>query len=240
MNSGDQDFVKINDISAENQWINLRAKVVQLWDSPREMISQVGLIGDETGTIKFTKWAIANLPDLMEGKSYELRNVVTDYWNERYNVKLNRNSQIFELEEDIEVGRSEIEIRGALVSIQVGSGLILRCPTCNRMLTGETCAEHGKVEGKHDLRVKAILDDGKEPQDILLNREITEDIIGIGLEGAILEGADVVLEGIKRKLIGRYYDVKGPRVGRYILVQEIERWKTEDEDLNDLVKALGI
>ncbi|HID28088.1 MAG TPA: replication factor A, partial [Methanosarcinales archaeon] len=69
------EIVSIKDIKEENQWISVKGKIVQLWDALHDSISQVGLIGDETGTIKFTKWKSANLPELVEGKSYLLSNV---------------------------------------------------------------------------------------------------------------------------------------------------------------------
>jgi len=50
-------LVKISDITKPNQWVSLKAKVVQLWDASSPNVSQVGLIGDETGIIKFVIWA---------------------------------------------------------------------------------------------------------------------------------------------------------------------------------------
>jgi len=57
------------------------------------------------------------------------------------------------------------------VDVQSGSGLIKRCPECNRALVKGACGEHGKVEGVYDLRIKAVLDDGEKVQDILMNRK---------------------------------------------------------------------
>jgi replication factor A1 len=225
--------VKVFDINERGVCVNLRAKVVQLWDTRHESVSQVGLIGDETGTIKFTKWSSANLPDVVEGKTYGFKNILIDYWNDRYSVKLNKSSKVLPLSEDIEVGRTEIEINGAIVGVPDGSGLIERCTTCNRVLTMGVCPEHGEVEGFYDLRVKAILDDGETVQDILLNRKITEETIDISLEDA--KEMDVT-EKIERKLIGRYFRVKGPLVGRYILVNQIERYELDDLRLNNLRK----
>jgi replication factor A1 len=217
---------KIAEIEEPGRWINLRAKVVQLWDSNSDAISQVGLIGDETGSMKFVKWAKAELPELAEGKSYLLKNVVTDEFQGRFSIKLNRTSEVEELEEDVEVGSQAAEFAGALVDIQKGSGLIKRCPVCKRSLAKGICGEHGKVEGTYDLRIKAVLDDGRRVQDILINRETTEELTGLGLEEAkqmAMEALDheVVRARIDGKLIGRYFSVTGPRVDRYILVETI-------------------
>ena len=150
---GNTPTVTVKDINADGRWINIKAKVAQLWDNNHESIGQVGLVGDETGTIKFTKWASAELPIIEEGKSYVFKNVVTNSYQERFQINLNKSSQIEEIEEDIEIGTEEIEFIGAMVDIQAGSGLIKRCPQCNRALIKGVCGEHGKVEGTYDLRI---------------------------------------------------------------------------------------
>ncbi|KAB3544646.1 MAG: hypothetical protein C5617_006945, partial [ANME-2 cluster archaeon] len=119
-------LITIDNINQSGQWINLHAKVVQLWESEHESIDQVGLVGDETGTIKFVKWAKSELPALVEGKSYSFENLTTDEFEERFSVKFNKGSSIEELDEDIEVGFSATEFTGAMVHIQDGSGLIRR------------------------------------------------------------------------------------------------------------------
>ena len=226
VHQGETPTVKVSDITSDGKWINISAKVAQIWDSSHESIEQAGLIGDETGTIKFVKWAKAELPSLVEGKSYLFKNVVTDSYQERSQIKFNRTSQIEEIQEDIEIGTLSVEFSGALVDIQVGSGLIKRCPECNRALIKGVCGEHGKVEGTYDLRIKAVVDDGMLVQDALVNREISEQLTGITLDEAkqmATEALDqeVVLEKFKEKLLGRYYLVKGPKFDRNILVEHI-------------------
>ena len=87
-------YAKITDINAEDRWINLRVRVVQLWEPNSPSIAQVGLLGDESGTIKFTSWSNANLPILRDGQSYSIRNVVTKSWQGRFSVSLNKASEI--------------------------------------------------------------------------------------------------------------------------------------------------
>lgn len=220
--------VKASEIKEDSKWVTLRAKVVQLWEANQESISQVGLLGDETGTIKFTKWAKASaLPAVEEGKSYIFKNVTTSEWQGQFSVKINKTSDIIQINEDIEVGSTPTEFSGAIVDIQSGSGLIKRCPECNRALVKGACGEHGKVEGIYDLRVKAVVDDGEKVQDILLNREITEALTGITLEKAkemATEALDqaVVLDMIKQKIVGRYFVVTGAKLDRFILVETIQ------------------
>ena len=237
---------KIADISEAGLWVNLRAKVVQLWDPNSETISQSGLVGDETGSLKFVKWAKAELPELSEGKSYSLQNVVTDEYQGRFSVKLNRTSQIVELESDIEVGSQSVDFTGAMVDIQKGSGLIKRCPICRRSLTKGICREHEKQDGTYDLRIKAALDDGRRVHDIIINRETTERLVGLTLEEAKKMAMDtldheVVRSMIEERLLGRYYIVTGPRVDRYILVETInEAPPVAAKDVDELISMLEV
>ncbi|MCR3882755.1 replication protein A [Methanotrichaceae archaeon M04Ac] len=220
--------MKISEIGEAGRWIDLRAKVVQLWDPTSETISQTGLIGDDSGVIKFVKWAKSELADLAEGESYLFKNVVTDEFEGRFSIKLNRTSGIEPLEEEIEVSPQEAKFTGAMVDVQKGSGLIKRCPICRRMLTKGVCGEHGKQEGTYDLRIKAVLDDGVKVQEVLINRERTESLVGIEMEEAktmAMEALDheVVRGMIQERLLGRYYTVSGPTVDRYILVETISQ-----------------
>ena len=218
--------VKVVEITEPGQWVDLKVKVAQLWETTSDAISQSGLVGDETGSIKFVKWAKADLSNLEEGKSYLLRNLVTDEFQGRFSVKLNRTSQIEPLDVDVEIGSQAAEFSGALVDVQKGSGLIKRCPVCKRSLAKGVCSEHGKVEGTYDLRIKAVLDDGRRVQDVLINRETTERLVGLTLDEAkqmAMEALDheVVHSLIESKLMGRYFSIIGPRVDRYLLVETI-------------------
>lgn len=240
-------LVKVADISEDGRWVDLKGKIVQLWENNKESISQVGLIGDETGSIKFIKWASAEIPvDLVEGKNYLFRNAVTSEWNGKFEITLNKSSSIEEIFDEIEVNTRDTVLTAAMVDIQSGSGLIKRCPQCNRSLTKGACAEHGKVDGVYDLRLKAVLDTGAITQDILLKRDVTEDVSGITLESAIAMAADaldqgVVLEAMKQKLVGKYYKVSGPRVDRYILVESIEQESVLDHKLlAELIKEAEV
>ena len=232
-------MVKAADIKEDGKWVSLRAKVVQLWEANQESISQVGLLGDESGTIKFTKWAKASaLPTVEEGNCYIFKNITTSEWQGQFSVKINKTSEIIPISEDIEVGSTPTEFSGAIVDIQSGSGLIKRCPECNRALVKGACGEHGKVEGIYDLRVKAVMDDGEKVQDILLNREITEALTGITLDKAkemATEALDqaVVLDMIKSKLVGRYFVVRGAKLDRFILVETIT------QDIKPLEENIG-
>ncbi len=239
-------LVKIADINKPGQWISVKAKVVQLWDSSSPNVSQVGLIGDETGIIKFVIWAKSGKGEVEEGKSYLFRNVVTDSFQGRMQINVNRNSDIIELDEDIQLPPREIEVVGALVAIQQNSGLIQRCKICNRVMTRGVCPIHGKVEGYDDLRVKAVLDDGENVYEIILKEDKIKELTGIDLEKAkkmVSERLDrnVVLSELKSKLLGRYLKVKGTKGGRYLIVSEVEFLKgIGKEDVERLSEEVAV
>lgn len=229
---------------AGGQWATVKGKVVQLWENSHESIEQAGLIGDPTGVIKFTNWASSELPDMEEGKSYMLNNVVVNEWGGKIQIQLNRSSSIEELDEDIKVGSLTSTYFGAMVDIQTGSGLIKRCPECKRALVKGACPEHGKVKGEYDLRIKAVLDSGTSTQDILINRELTEKLAGLSLDTAIAMAADaldpgVVLDNLKQELLGRYYTVTGHKLDRYILVDSITPKTSLDREMIDEILALN-
>ncbi len=240
---GDSQVVKIKDINQDGVWISLNAKVVQLWENDKSSISQIGLLGDETGTIKFVAFTKSDLPLLEEGKSYHFANLVTDSYNSRFSVKLNKTTVITPIA-DMEVASSDVAMTGAIVDVQSGSGLIKRCPECNRPLNKGLCVDHGKQDGEYDLRVKAVLDDGKVAQDILLNQEMTYKVTGIDVKTAkkmAMDAVDpaVVFDEIKRHLLGKYYTVKGRMMGgRYLLVNEMER-TARDFTLDEVLKKVG-
>ncbi|WP_436934429.1 replication factor A [Halovenus marina] len=244
---GGNDRVEIADIDSPEEWVDLTAKVVDLWDAQSDAVAQVGLLGDETGTIKFTKWSKSDLQDLTEGQVYDLRNVVTDEYQGRFSVKLNRTTTIEELDEDIEVGEDAAEIEGALVDIQSGSGLIKRCPEedCTRVLQNGRCSEHGEVEGEFDLRIKGVIDDGNEVHEVIFDRETTEEVTGITLEKAqemAMDALDtsVVADEMREKTLGRYYHVVGPTFGRYVLADEVTQQTEPADPEATLIKARSI
>ncbi len=241
--SGDSPVSKVKDITSDGKWITLKAKVVQLWENEKASIAQIGLLGDDTGTIKFVCFAKSDLPPVEEGKSYIFKNLVTDSWQGRFSVKLNKTTTIVPTE-DVEVANNDTALTGAVVDVQSGSGLVKRCPECNRILVKGACVDHGKQEGEYDLRVKAVIDDGRVAQDIILNQEMTYKVTGIDVKVAkkmAMDAVDpaVVYDEIKRILLGKYFTVKGPVLGsRYLLVKDMQPARVQ-LDLNAVVKKVG-
>ncbi len=218
--------VQVADIKEDGKWVSLKVKVVQLWDPTSDKITQTGLFGDGTGIIKFTIWKTSGLLPLEEGKSYEIKSAVTNLYNERFQIKMNKNTTVIQLSEDVTVVQQTEDFTGVIVNIQSGSGLIKRCPECNRQTKAGQCGEHGKVEGIYDLRIKAVIDNGIEIRELLLDADLTYQITGIDLAKAkemAVTALDqsVVSTAIEDLLTGRYFQVTGSNTGRYLIVKKI-------------------
>ena len=238
---------EVGSINTAEEWVDITAKVVELWEPRSDSIAQVGLVGDETGRIKFTSWAKSDLPTLEEGSVYQLGNVVTDEYQGQYSVKLNRTTIIEEVDEEIEVGDNTTKVEGALVDIQNGSGLIKRCPDedCTRVLQNGRCSEHGEVDGEFDLRIKGVLDNGSVVHEVIFNQEMTEEFGDITLAEAKERAMDaldttVVADDISEKVLGQYYRISGPELGRYVLVDEFERLGARTDSEEVLITARSL
>jgi replication factor A1 len=244
---GGNEEVRLADIDQDEQWIDATAKVVELWEPRSDSIAQVGLLGDESGRTKFVAFETSDLPELEEGAVYRLGNLVTDEYQGDFSVKLNRTTSIETVDEEIEVGDDAVTVEGALVDIQSGSGLIKRCPEegCTRVLQNGRCSEHGDVDGEFDLRIKGVLDDGETVHEAIFGREITEELTGISLEEAQRMARDaldttVVVEEMREDLLGTYYRISGPELGRYVLADEVERLTQPADPEAVLIKARSI
>ena len=218
--------VYIEDIIEEGIWISLKAKVIQLWDSS-DSISQVGLIGDETGVIKFTIWRSAgvNIP-VIQGNSYIFQNVVTGSFNDKMQIAVTSTSQIVPNAEEVKQKDKEVVLSGVIVSLTNGSGLIKRCPECSKSLGKGSCDEHGKV-GNLDIRIKAVLDDGKNTYNILALREMTARLTELTLDTAkqiATEALDqsAVTDMMKKKVLGKYFNLRCVPLGTNYLVTDVE------------------
>jgi replication factor A1 len=227
--SGGSTKKDVADIERSGQWLTVEVQMVNNWDANHQSIAQTGLVADPTGTIKFTSWEDANKPELVEGESYRLENVVTDSYQGRLSIQLQESSEVVELDEDIEAGEETETQTGVIVDTNNGSGLVKRCPKddCTRVVQNDRCNEHGEVDGDFDLRLKAVLDNGQSVQSVIFNREATEEVTGIDLAEAkeMAQKAldtEVVIGEMKPEVVNRYYEIEGPKYGEYLMAQEFE------------------
>jgi replication factor A1 len=225
---------------------SVRAKVVQDWEVTHDRMLQTGLLGDETGTIKFVIWKEEGKDKLDLNAVYNIYYATVDEYNGRLSLSLNTAMYISD-EGDIEVGRNETEIQGALVHVAPGSGLIKRCPVegCNRTLSRQNyCPVHEiQPEFRYDLRLKAVLDDGMRAHNI--QRDLVEKLTGLTLDEAvgIAEsnplGMDETFYRIRDAVLGRYYTCSGSEFGGRLLVNSCTPVTFKPEELAALLNRAG-
>ena len=227
---------------------SVRAKVIQEWDASHERMLQSGLLGDETGTIKFVIWKEAGKEKLAVDSVYNIFYAQVDEFNSRLSLNLNT-ATIMQDDGDILVSGGIVAIRGAIVHIAPGSGIIKRCPVegCNRALSRQNYCPVHEIQPKfiYDLRIKGWLDDGEKTHNILLQRDVVEFLTGITLDAAkeIAEnnplGMDEVFLRMRDTVLGRYVTCNGREIDNRLLVNSCERLTFESSEHAALLNRAG-
>jgi replication factor A1 len=187
-----------------------------------------GVLADESARLPFTDWDPH--PGIREGASLRLEDVYVREFRGVPSVNVSDFTTVEPLEGEVEAsetgrrmavgeavdggGAFDVELIGNLLDVRDGSGLIERCPECNRVVQNGQCRSHGEVNGVDDLRVKAILDDGTGTVTVVLDRELTEEVYGGTLEDALEHAREemdkgVVAESIAEDVVGLEYRVRG-------------------------------
>ncbi|AGI47186.1 Single-stranded DNA-binding replication protein A (RPA), large (70 kD) subunit-related ssDNA-binding protein [Thermoplasmatales archaeon BRNA1] len=178
-------------LSVETRNITVKGEARTVWG---------GLIADSSGKIQFTAWDDHNLS---EGQTVRIENAYIRSWKGIPQLNIGNSSTVTDTEADLgevagdgttsktvqeitEIGGGlDISITGTIVDVKTGSGLIKRCPECNRSILNEDCAIHGHVDSPViDLRLKTTIDDGTGAISVIINRRDTEAITGMTLEEA--------------------------------------------------------
>jgi replication factor A1 len=175
--------------------MEVESREVAVDDAKKQVFS--GVIGDTTGKIQFTAWHDFKL---IPEETYQISGGYVKGWkglpqlsfDENATVKLLKKKKIDTDEVPVPLiplfkvvegpGRFNVKIQGTVIDVLPGSGFILRCPECNRMLLNGECRTHGPQEGIPDLRIKCIVDDGNGSVNAVLNRETCEHLLKKTLE----------------------------------------------------------
>jgi replication factor A1 len=226
----------------------IRAKVIQEWDTSHERMLQSGLLGDETGTIRFVIWKEPGREKLAPGSVYTIFYAQVEEFNGRLSLNLNT-ATVMQEEGDIPVSGGETAVRGSIVHIAPGSGIIKRCPVegCNRALSRQNYCPIHEIQPKfvYDLRIKGWLDDGEKTHNILIQRDVVESLTGITLNAAkeIAEnnplGMDEVFLRMRDAVLGRYIVCHGREIDGRLLVNTCERVKFETSEHAALLNRAG-
>ena len=228
---------------------SVRAKVIQEWDVTHDRMLQSGLLGDETGTVKFIIWKEPGKEKLAVGSVYSIFYAQVDEFNERLSLNIT-GATIMREEGDIATATGgDVEVRGALVHIAPGSGIIKRCPVtgCNRALSRQNYCPIHEIQPNfvYDLRIKGWLDDGEKTHNLLLKRDVVETLTGMTLDQAkeIAEnnplGMDEVFLQMREKVLGRYVSCKGREIENRLLVNSCEKVHFESGEHAKLLNRAG-
>ncbi len=186
-----------------------------------------GILADETAKASFSVWHNFKLK---KGDVIRVEGAYTKTWRGLPQVNFDDNCDVKKLKgkkmdvaeakvgalHEIERlgGAIDILVRGVIVDVKKGSGLIFRCPECNRVVQNNICRSHGNVEGLPDLRIKAVIDDGTSTLTIISKRDITEKILKKSMDQC-LEIAkksfnyEVIQGEVANVLLGRAVEAHG-------------------------------
>jgi replication factor A1 len=177
-------------IETKVRLLTLKERTVTTKDTTKTVYS--GVIGDKTGKAQFTSWHDHNLKEddtlhITGGYIKTWKGIPQLTIDEKTIVeKLPKNTikktdiphpffPLYKLEE--RNGGYDIEIKGTIIEIRYGSGIIQRCPECNRTLQDTTCTIHGTVNPVPDFRLKLIIDDGTGAINAILNKTTSEQLL---------------------------------------------------------------
>jgi replication factor A1 len=189
-----------------------------------------GVMADETGKAQFSAWKDYGLK---EGVILRIEGGYIRMWRGIPQLNFDERAEVNIVEEDfpsveelkvspriwiedlIERGGAvDATVRGILVDVKEGSGLIYRCPECRRVVRKNTCRIHGEVDGEADLRIKAVVDDGSGALTAIFGRELTESLLNKTMDECIKMAKDAITPEVVRDeladlLIAQPVDVRG-------------------------------
>jgi len=191
-------------VEVKGRILSVETREVKVQDQMKKVYS--GVIADETGKVQFSAWSDFKLKAgevvrISRGTVKAWRGIPQLSFDDRADVtktkekfpsaeELQRSGSLMISEIVARGGAADISVKGVLVEIRDGSGLIMRCPECKRALQKGTCKIHGRVEGYPDLRVKAILDDGTGAVNVVMNRELSEKLLDTTLDEAMAKAKE--------------------------------------------------
>ncbi len=229
---------KVNELHGGLSAVEVTARILEIKDREVDISGQKkkvfsGILGDETGKAQFTAWHDFKLKEgvvvkIAGGYVKSWKGIPQFTFDEKSTVeKLDANTiakkdvktQKIPLSELVERnGALDIEVEGTVIEIQKGSGVVQRCPQCNRVLQQGSCAVHGTVEGKTDLRMKLVIDDGAGSVSAILGKELTEKLLG-----KTMPESEGMIEEMNSILFGHRISLQGNALGDQFGVTVIAR-----------------
>lgn len=216
----------IGEVDVTVRIIEVNTREVEINGVTKKVFS--GIIADETGKAQFTSWHDFKLKEgdvlrITGGYIKSWKGIPQLTFDERAIVKKLDKSKISK--KDLQIskmpihalverrGAVDIEVEGTVMEIRPGSGVILRCSQCSRTLQNNECSIHGKVDGKIDLRLKLVVDDGTGSISTVLNKELTEKLLGKTLEECKSMDENELLNNINKTLFAHRISLRGNALG---------------------------
>ncbi len=190
-----------------------------------------GELGDETGVMPYTLWsdeAKFSQDQVVEikGASVKQRRGLELSLDDRCDFNPVEEPELPDAEElrtagtralDIQTledrgGGVNVTVRGVLVDMKSNSGLVKRCTQCGRVLQNGECAEHGLDDGRYDLRIRGVLDDGTGTMLITVQRQSVEQLIGSTLDQVLEDpktARETVMQGLNDNVLLKPVEVRG-------------------------------
>lgn len=189
-----------------------------------------GTLADESGKIQYTAWTDFKLK---QGELLKISRGTVKSWRGIPQLNFDERADVLRLKEKFPTleelsktsiiplsdvagrgGAAGVSVRGTVIEVRDGSGLIMRCPECKRALQKGTCKIHGQVEGYPDLRIKAVIDDGTGSVSAVFGRELTEKLMGFSLEDCMERArqamsSDGIKDSMEDALLFRTIDASG-------------------------------
>ena len=236
--------------------ISVSKRDIETKNGPRTVYS--GMICDDTGEIQYSAW---NDFGLQAEKSYRISNAYIRSWKGIPQLNLGDNSEVSEVDiafDTSKIGQGnertigdivknggglDVIVRGVIVDIRPGSGIIKRCPECNRTIINNDCKTHGTVEPIPDLRMRIIIDDGTGSIATTMNREATERFTGVTFDAAFnlskARGEDIVVKDLGDRLYMKHLKVRGDAmIDEYGVKINAKEISLDDVDVNKGAKDL--
>ena len=174
-----------------------------------------GVLADGTGKSQFSAWKDFGLK---EGEAVKIEGAYVKAWRGIPQLSFDDRATVTRLQPDAlppaekvsesprmwiedladRGGGVDVTIRGILIDLREGSGLVYRCPECRRVLRKGACRIHGEVKGNADLRVKAVLDDGSGAVTAVFDRELTEALLDKTMDACIAQAKDAMSVDVVR------------------------------------------
>ncbi len=229
----------IAELKTLDEGFRLEARVVRVAEKAvsvgeERRVVHEGVLADRTGQIAFSSWSDFGL---VEGEAVRLSGAYIREFRRRRSVVLDERSAVARIDgeglpelagllragprtiadlED-EGGGEMVALEGLVVGLLPPSGLVHRCSTCRRIVTGGLCRVHGQVATTPDLRARLVVDDGTGGATVSAGRAATEKLWGTTLEEVRrrlqeLPDPSVFEQELLEAVIGRRLTIRGAAV----------------------------